>query len=165
MLKATAQGWSNTRWLISTDEGRPAATLELAGIRTAATWSLDGRQYRLSRERGGKRALVLEADGQRLATATRTSRWRRTFAISAAGAEWTLAMASVWNGRWELSGPAGALGRIQPAGFWRRSALIELPEALPIELRVFLAAIVLLFARDDDTAGATTAATSTAAIS
>lgn len=160
MLKATAQGWLGTRWLISAPDGQPATTLDLASIRAGATWSLAGRQYRLFRERGGQRALVLEADGQRLATATRTSLWRRTFAVRAAGDEWTLALASVWKGRWELSTPAGALGSIQPAGVWRRSALIDLPDALPIELRIFLAAIVLLFVRDDDTVGSTAATTS-----
>ncbi|HYF65915.1 MAG TPA: hypothetical protein VD886_24000, partial [Herpetosiphonaceae bacterium] len=149
MLKATNQSWSGTRWQISADDGQPAATLELASIRSAATWSLGGRQFRLFREQGGERALALEADGQRLATATRTSLWRRTFIVRAGGDEWTLAMVSAWKGAWELSGPAGALGRIQPVGVWRRSALIDLPDELPIELRIFLAAIVLLFARDD----------------
>lgn len=165
MLKATNQSWSGTRWLISAPAGQPAATLELASIRSSATWSLDGRQYRLFRERGGERALALEADGQPLATATRTSLWRRTFVVRADGNEWTLTMASAWKGRWELSGAAGVLGSIHQVGFWRRSALIDLPETLPIELRIFLAAIVLLFARDDDAAGVTASTAAAASIS
>jgi hypothetical protein len=161
MLKATAKGWFGTRWQISADRDQPATTVELASIRRGATWSLAGRQYRLLRERGGARPFVLEADGQRLAEASRTSRWRRRFQVSAGGVEWTLAMTSSWKGRWELSDQTGRRGSIQPATMWRRSMVIDLPETLPLAEQIFLTAIVLLFARDDDSAAVAAVVAST----
>jgi hypothetical protein len=162
MLKATAQGWFGTRWQISADNNQLTTTVDLASIRAGATWSLAGRQYRLFRERGGDRPFVLESDGQRLAAASRPSIWRRRFQVSAGGREWTLAMTSAWKGRWELSDGSGTRGSIQPASMWRRSMLIDLPETLPPAVQIFLTAIVLLFARDDDSGAmaATVASTS-----
>jgi hypothetical protein len=156
MLKANARGWMGTRWQIGADDSPPAITLELASVRARATWTLDGQEYQVFRARDGGRPFVLEAGGQRLAAATRPSLWRRSIQVSAGGGEWTLAQTSSWRGRWELSDRTGRIGSIQPASLWRRSMLIDLPETLPIALRIFVAAIVLIFARDDES-GATAA--------
>jgi hypothetical protein len=165
MLKATAKGWLGTHWQISGGDDQPAIALELASIRSQATWNLDGQQYRVFRERAGDRPFVLTVDGQRLASATRTSFWRRTFRVSADGGMWTLAMTSAWRGRWELSDGAGSVGSIQVIGLLQRSTLIDLPDTLPIPLRIFMAAMVLLFARDDTTGSVAGVTASTAAMS
>lgn len=149
MLQCTPTGWMETSYQISED-GRPLALLKPSAWREAATLTLDGADYRLYR-RGWRGPFVLEYNGATLAEAHKPSAWRDQFEISIAGERLNLRRESPWRYGWRLERDGQPIGVLRSTGFWKRTIEAELPEQLPLAVRLFMLWLTLLVKRRDET--------------
>lgn len=114
------------------EDGLLRAILTSTGSESCA-FDADGDSYRVSRN--WRRAFILSGSSGEIAKA------------EPAGGPWTvnsshvhleLVRASFWNQSWEVRRFGEPVGLLRPAGFFNSTSTAELPEDLPLPLRLFL---------------------------
>lgn len=154
MLTATPKRWFS--WDFTVQEGsNPVAKLDLSLWREKGTITVQGKDYRVYREGWMSGYYYLENAGAVLARAEKPSAFRRTLVIEHAGRAYTLQARSPFGRTFVLLQGGGEVGRIRPLGLFTRRAEVDLPESLPLAVRVFaLWLVVILWKRESDSAAA-----------
>jgi hypothetical protein len=137
MLRSTRRGVFRHSYDIS-DDGRPVATLA-GGRRESHTFELDGESFQVIRK-GYKGFSFTGTQTGEVARAERDN--GRTWTIHSMYGPLELVRTSMWKETWELrrSGePAGTLGK---DGTFKRTATADLPDDLPLPLRLFIFCVV-----------------------
>jgi hypothetical protein len=94
-----------------------------------------------------------------VAMAKKSSAWKETFSLEHGGARYELRKDSYWRGSFVLSREGvGAVGSIGRKSFFGRDTFADLPDELPVEVRVFLLWLVTMMRRRADSAAAGTSA-------
>jgi hypothetical protein len=104
---------------------------------------------------------VLEGeDGLTVAVAEKPSGWRDNFSLEYGGTRYELRKESPWKSTFVLSREnMGVVGSIRQKFFFGRETSVELPEELPVEVRVFILLLATLMRKRADSAAASTAGT------
>jgi hypothetical protein len=92
-------------------------------------------------------AYVLDQGGAVIASAEKEGTFSRTFLIPSTAGPLTLKPRGIWQRAMVLHDGDAEIGWISPAGIWSRSARIDLPEQLPVAMRLFLLWLTLILWR------------------
>jgi hypothetical protein len=139
MLTVIPKTWSYAFRV--TEGSEPIAETEnLSWWRDRARFQIQGSEYTARRD---KSAFTLESANQVLARAERPRRWRRELLVEHSGRQFLLRQESAFRRGFLVFENAMPLGFISPAGVLTRKAKVELPEELPLYLRVFIIWLVM----------------------
>lgn len=153
MLEAVPAGIFSRNW-VARWPGGPTAEIRVSGMRERAEFTLDGRRFRLGRERLLGGAFLLEDEHGTIARAVKPSAWRRRFELGAEGEEWALEADSVWSRSFSLVRRGERVGTVGRSGVFRRRAWAELPDGWPPEVQLFVFWLALVLWRRADAAAA-----------
>ena len=160
MLRAVPKSWFSYSFDVRDRTGTRVATADLSNWRENAKLEVGGRRY-LARHETWAREFVLEGeDGLTVAVAEKPSAWREIFSLEYGGARYELRKESPWKSAFVLSRDGvGVVGSIRQKSFFGRETSVELPEELPVEVRVFVLWLATLMRKRADSAAASTAST------
>ena len=130
--------WALWDFAVEDDRGQEVGQVRLSAWRERGSVVAGGLEYRISRERAVGTSFVLEGAGSALARAEKTSAFRRAFAIAHRGEEYTLRARSAWRREMVLFDGEVEIGRVAPERAWGRRARADLPEGLPLEVKLFI---------------------------
>ena len=100
--------------------------------------TVQGVTYTARREGVMRSAFVLESTAGVLARATKPSFLRRSLIVEHSGRQYTLRAASAFRRGFVLLDGSTRIGSLSPEGFFTRRAAVDLPQALPLTVRVFI---------------------------
>ena len=143
MLQVVPTHWYS--WDVRiTDESRPVADIATSWWREKGRLTIDGVTYRVSREGPMSGAFVLEHAGDVLARAEKPSVFRREFVIRHADREYTLRPTSIFRRAFVLLEGSREVGSITPQNAFTRKAAADLPNDLPLPVRVFIVWLIVI---------------------
>ena len=137
MLQIAPTHWYSWDVTVS-DESRPVADIATSWWREKATLTINGATYRVYREALMSGAFVLEQAGSVLARAEKPSIFRREFEIRHAGRTYTLRRRSLFQRAFVLVDGSRQVGSIAPKNAFTRKAAADLPQDLPLPVRLFI---------------------------
>jgi hypothetical protein len=126
--------------------------------REAATFTADGQLYTLRRERGARAPFVLTTAAGRVASARKPSALRNRFEVDHRGGDLLIERAGTWRSSYRVSDMSGPIGEVGRRAWYSRVVEADLPDDLPLPVRVFVLWLVLVLFRCDESAGAAGAA-------
>ena len=131
------------------DGGQRVCRIEQSFFRERGSFFLDGRTYTLGRAAGWGDYWVCKGGeaGRILASADKVSFFGRRFDVEIEGDRFELVPKSMFSLGFDLRRDGETIGTIRRAGIFTRKMDIDLPEDLPISLRVFLVWLVLMMFR------------------
>ncbi len=145
-INAIPQNWFSWNYKVL-EQGSPVADLDLAWVREAGTFRLQGRTYKIYREKFLSRTFVLEEDVAILARASRPNIFLRSFTVDYQGIQLTVKAHSIFGRTFVLQQGSQVLGSIYPEHWFTRKAAVELPDTLPLAVRIFMVWLVLILWR------------------
>ncbi len=155
MLRAVRKHWFSYDFDVSDRTGTRIATVDLANWRENAKLEVQGRRYLARHETWTKEFVLSFEDGQTVAVAKKPSAWNEIFSLEHGGARYELRKDSPWRSSFVLSRKGvGSVGSIGRKSLFGREIIADLPEELPIEVRVFLLWLVTTMRRRADSAAA-----------
>lgn len=136
------------------DGARPVAEIGISWWRDRGRLKVGGAAYAAYREGLASGAYILSAGGSVLARAEKPSALRRFFTIEHAGRRYTLQAKHALGRAFSLLEDSGEAGSIEPEGIFTRRARANVPDELPLPVRVFIIWLVLImWKRESDSAG------------
>ena len=136
MLQSTRRGFFRHSYDISED-GRPTATLTATRCE-GCMFDVDGATYRVTRD--GRKAFKLTGPNGDEARAERVR--GRTWTISSLFVPLELVRGSIWKDTWEVRRFGEPVGTLAKDGAFKRTSTADLPDDLPLPLRLFVLCVV-----------------------
>ena len=150
MLRAVPKGWfSSTHILFENDT--EIGLIQFSGWREAGELTIRGSSYRVYRE-SLMGPFLLEAADTILARAEKPSALYRTLVVLHADKKYTLEARSSWGNKFVLLEDGKEVGSVHPEGSLKRKALGDLPEEIPLPVRIFMLWLVMILWRRSDSA-------------
>ena len=146
MLKAIPKSWLSWDFRFEEDSS-VVAEIDVSHWREKAELTVVGSTYKLFREGWMSGAFVLEADGAILARAEKPSALYRRFVVEHEGRRSTLEAAAAFRRKFVLSEGGAKIGSVSPDGLFTRRATADLPDDLPLPVKVFVVWLVLILWR------------------
>jgi len=128
---------------VQDDNQMPVGEVKLSAWRERGAISAQRFENKVFRE-SARGAFVLERNGFVQARAEKPSAFRRMFTIEHEGKTYTLKARSTWGRALVLPQDEMEIGKISPKGTLSRCARADLPEQLPLLLRLFVIWLTLL---------------------
>jgi hypothetical protein len=154
MLTAAPRNWFSWDYAVTSSHDH-LADLDVSWWREKGTLTVEGQCYPVYRERLMSGRFVLESDGGVLASAEKPSAWRQRLLIEHAGRRYVLKRRSMFSRTFELHEGPTMVGSLSATGMLSRRMNIELPESLPLPVRVFVVWLtVVLWKRETEAAAA-----------
>jgi hypothetical protein len=152
MLTLEPKAWYSWDFRVL-DGDEEIAFLDRSWVRERLEFTLDGESFAVRRTSVVRGTFVLEREGEVLAEAGKKSVFRRAFDLAVGPERWVLEAVSPLRREFRLLRGGLELGSVRPVSILRRRAMIDLPEAVPIPLQVFVSCLVLvLWKRSADAA-------------
>lgn len=154
MLTVVPKQWFS--WDFTVMEGsRAVAEIDISWWREQGVLTVQGVDYRVYREGMMSGDFILESAGSVLARAEKPSAFHRSFTIDHADRQFTLRAKAVFRRHFLLLDGDGEIGSVSPEGIFTRRATVDLPEALPLPVKVFIIWLtVILWKRESDSGAA-----------
>ncbi len=154
MLKAIPNHWFS--WDFTVMEGsQSVADIDVSSWREKGLLTVQGVTYEVYREGLMSGAFILESAGSVLARAEKPSAFRRSFIIEHVGRQYTLCATSAFRREFLLSEDSREIGSLSPEGIFTRRTRVDLPEELPLPVKVFIIWLsIILWKRESDSAAA-----------
>jgi hypothetical protein len=131
------------------DESVEVADLDTSTWREKATLTIQGVKYSVYREGLMSGDFILESAEAELARAEKPSVFRRCFVINHAGRLYTLRATSSFTRRLVFLDDSREVGSIASEGFFTRRAIVDLPDEIPLPVKIFIAWLaVILWKRE-----------------
>lgn len=146
MLTAVPTSWLSRHYDVYDGRDR-IARLDLAWVREAGTLVLADRTFEVGRDGLWSGPFYLKERGGLRAAAVKPSALVRAFDVVVGPDEYRLAPAAWLGRRFDPTGGGEVIGWIRPLAIFTSRMEIDLPDALPLEVRVFLAWLVILLWR------------------
>lgn len=146
MLEAIPKGWFSWDFTIR-QEDRIVADIDISVWREKALLVVEGKPYKVYREGLVSGAFILESDGSVLAKAWKPSAFRRSFNIEYGDEQFTFSAKSPLGRGFVLLDASGEIGSLSPGGILTRRANVDLPERLPLPVRIFMIWLALILWR------------------
>lgn len=151
MLKAKPQGWNSYDYEITAD-GEWLADLETSSWRDKGDILIEGQNYQLSREGMMTGSYMMEAGADLFAQATKISVFKSAFDIQFSDANYVLKKRSSIRSEMNLYHNNVRVGCIRREGLMTRTALIDLPDDLPLAAKIFIFWLTLITWRKEGAA-------------
>jgi len=137
MLELVPLRWFSLDFSIL-QEGSPIAEIKYSSWRERGTLTVGGSSYKVYREGLMSCQFILELNGTCLAHAEKPS-WRyRSFTVQHDGKTHILKAESAFSQKFLLLENDRQIGSISPARMFKRKAMADLPDELPLPIKVFL---------------------------
>jgi hypothetical protein len=151
MLTATPRHWYSWNFAVFGNDGH-LADIDVSWWREKGTLTVAGQRYGVHRERPMSGKFMLDdSSGSVLATAEKPSAFRRHLVIEHAGRRYELKPRGWFTRTFELHEGAVVVGSLSAGGMFSRRMSIDLPETLPLPVRIFLVWLtVILWKRDSE---------------
>jgi hypothetical protein len=164
MLRAVSDGWFSYDFTVFDRSGTTVARADLANWRETAKLEVGGTHYQAHRQGWRSKEFVLEKeDGRVVAMAEKPSAWKDRFVFEHGGNRYELKKESAWRSAFVLSRDGiGLVGSVRRKGFFNREWIVDVPEELPLEMRVFVVWLVVILWKREDSSAAATASTARA---
>lgn len=134
--------------LLQGENGEALAKVKMGSFREGALLMIGEEEYTFRREKLMSGDFLLEAsDGTIIACATKPSVWRDEFTITFGDLMFTLHKTSTWKRGFTLVWEGESAGEIRPKSWVSSTAVVDIPESLPLELRAFVLFLVLVMWR------------------
>jgi hypothetical protein len=135
MLQSTRRGLFRHSYDV-TEDGLPVATL--TGVRReGVVFENDGAEYRVARH--GYKSFTLTGPVGELARADRTN--GRMWTIYSMTDALELVQPSMWKEAWQLNRYGQVAGSLRKDGAFKRTSSADLPDDLPLPLRLFIVSV------------------------
>lgn len=155
MLKVISKSWFSWDYIV-TDGASPIAEIDVSWWREKGVLTVRGSTYDVYREGLISGAFLLESDGSILARAEKPSAFRRSFELECGKKFYMLRAASAFRRKFVLVDGDREVGEIGPDGVFTRRATADLPEDIPLPVKVFIIwLVVIMWKRESDSASAT----------
>jgi hypothetical protein len=129
------------------EDAKPVAELQISTWRERGLLAVEGKDYKVYREGIMTGAFILESDATVLARAIKPSVFRKSFDLEYAGKQYKL-RSEGWS-RYSLLHGDERRGSVSKEFFSRKRATVDLPEDLPLVIRLFMIwLVVILWKRD-----------------
>jgi hypothetical protein len=126
------------------DGDRTLALIDSSWFREKGQFGVGGRRFEVGRTGLMSVEFYLKENATVLARARKPSALMRSFQVRVNGSEYRFEAASIFSRTFVLLQDTRKVGSIRPAGIFTRKALVSLPESLPLEVRVFMAWLVIV---------------------
>jgi hypothetical protein len=148
-MKVIPKAWS---YAFSVLEGAEsvAQTVDLSFWRDKGELRIQGYIYKARRNRS---TYVLESAAGVLVRAERPRRWLRELGIEHLDRRYTLRAKSPFRRQLLLLEGSTQIGSLSPEGLFTRRTEVELPQALPLFLKVFIIWLAVTIWKQDDYSG------------
>lgn len=145
MLELVPQGWFSWNFTVL-QNGGPIAEIRMSSGREKAELAIADATYTTARERLMSGLFILEFNGAQVATAEKPSAFLCSFNVVHEGKTYILKAASSFGRKFVLIDREfeRELGSIRPAGIFTRKATAELPDELPLPVRIFVLWLTLI---------------------
>ena len=150
MLEAVPRSLFSNDYIIRSNNGASLIELRRNWFREKGQVTIEGVVYKVYRE-GIAGAFILEANGEVLARASKSSVWTRSFDIDYQGIRYILKSKSVSWREFVLRIGLEVVGSIRPKSAWSRKAVVDLPN-LPLPIAMFMTWLVLILWQRDEAA-------------
>jgi len=155
MLKVISKSWFSWDYIV-TDGASPIAEIDVSWWREKGVLIVRGSTYDVYREGLISGAFLLESDGSILARAEKPSAFRRSFELECGKKFYMLRAASAFRRKFVLIDGDREVGEIGPDRVFTRRATADLPEDIPLPVKVFIIwLVVIMWKRESDSASAT----------
>ena len=135
MLRAIPTSWFSRNYYII--EGtRQVTELDMSWWREQGQLTVEGVLYKIYREKLLSGAFILEKAGSIVARAEKQSAFLRRFFIEYENKQFTLQAKSVFGREFTILEHQNKIGSVAPEGFFTRRAAADLPEELPLPVRI-----------------------------
>jgi hypothetical protein len=153
MLSATPKSWFSWDYAVSRNHDH-LANIDISCWREKGTLTVEGQQYGVYRERPLSGKFILESNGTILASAEKPSSLRRRLLIGdAVGRQYELKPRDMFSRTFQLHAGSTLIGSLSAKGLFSRGMNIDLPETLPLPVRVFVIWLTaILWKRDAESA-------------
>lgn len=121
-------------------DGRTVATWDSAFWMNGGDFELDGRRYEVRANVWGNRFGMVDAVGERVASADRVGRKRWT--VEASGQTYEFRRASMWDTEQELHADGERVGSVKRTSIWRGEVTADLP-GLSLPVQIFVLGVVI----------------------
>ncbi len=156
MLQLVPQSWLAWNFDVL-DNDHPIAEIRASSLRESGTISIDGLSYSAYREGLLSGDFILEQNGQTIARAQKPSAFLNSFEIQYSDRGYMLKKESLIGRSFVLLEGDCQTGSIHAKGFLTRKADIDLPDDMPMPVKVFVMWLAILLWRRE--ANASSAAT------
>ena len=155
MLTAVPKSWFSWDFTVM-DGTRAVGDIDVSCWREKGVITVEGADYRVYREGLMTGDFILASDDKVLVRAKKPSAFRRAFIVEYAGKQYTLRPTSAWGRAFALLDGDRVVGMLSPRGIFTRRAAIELPETMPLSVRIFIIWLaVIIWKRESDAQAAT----------
>lgn len=145
-MKIVPKAWSYAFSVMDGSE-RVAQAVDLSFWRDKGELRIQGFIYKARRDRS---SYVLESGTGVIARAERPRRWLRELGIEHSDRRYTLRAKSPFRRQLLLLEGSTQIGSISPDGLFTRKAEVELPQALPLFLKVFIIWLAMTIWKQED---------------
>lgn len=143
MLTAVRKGWFSWDFTIA-DGTRPVADVDMSRWGESGEVKVGAVAYHVSREGRFSGDFLISGAGSTLARARKPSPFSRTFEIRHEGQQYVLRKASFFGRGFVLLKGDRQVGSVSRMALFSRSALIDLPDELPLAVQVFITWLVFV---------------------
>lgn len=119
----------------------------MSWLRERADVTIADKTFTVLRDSMLKGSFALKWGEQVAARARKTSLFTRSFDVETGGEHLRLAAVSIWRREFGVYRNGEQIGRIAPTSLFRRSAVIDLPDDVPLPVQVFLFWLVIILWR------------------
>lgn len=154
MMEAIPENWFS--WNFAVMEGtKRIADLDISSWREKGQLEVSGISFEIYREGLARGAFLLETNGSELAIAEKPGAFHRMFQIHHEDKQYTLRAKSAFSRKMLLFMGSREIGSMSPQGLFTRKMVVDLPEKLPLPVRVFIIWLAMLLWKRDFEAGGT----------
>lgn len=112
--------------------------------RSRGEFTFQGRTFQVRKQGLFRSTYALTENDSRLVQATRPSSWRSRLVFSSDGRDFEIRNQSLFSSALVVSAGGTPVGSIRAKGFLTTRLLVDLPDSLPMHLRIFMAWIALV---------------------
>ena len=143
MLRAIPKNWFS--WNFTILEGsQHLADIEVAWWHEKGAVIVENEVYHVYREGLASGAFILESSVGELARAEKPSLFRRCFLIEHEDRQYTLRAVAALSREYTLTDESGEIGRLAPEGWLTHRARVDLPDYIPLPIRLFIIWLTIL---------------------
>jgi len=152
MIRAVPKSWFSSGYRVLEDN-TTIAMVDLSRWREAGVLTINGSTYRVYRKGLMSGLFLLESGGSILARAQKPSALYRSFLVEDGGNQYKLEAESALYRKFILTQKENPIGSVYPESAFTNKAVIDLPEAISLPVRLFIFwLVIILWNRGSDAA-------------
>lgn len=152
MLIATRKNFFSKSYRLY-DQQQLLTELSIHSLREKASFSVRDRNIEIRKPSLVKSEFNLTLNGQALARASKLSVWKYDTLIQVSDQNFLLKRKHWFTRETEAYYSGRRIGSVKPGNLWNNKIEVDIPESIPIEIRIFMLIICLFYWNRDANAG------------